>query len=165
MAFGTGEHETTRGVLRLLEDAVPAGGRVLDVGSGSGILSIAAVRLGAGHVHAVERDADAVACCRDNLARNGVEAAIDVVCADVDMDYLAGLDAFDLVLANVLSRVIEPLLPVLAAAARPGAPVVLGGILDEEAAPLRRAATSAGLRFEAEDREGGWWSGRFIRAG
>ncbi len=163
MAFGTGEHETTRGVLRLMEDLVVRGAHVLDVGTGSGILAMAAIRLGAGRVHAVERDEDAVASCRENLARNDLEARIDLVCASVDDAYLEGLGGgtFDLVLANVLSRVIEPLLPRLAGAMAPGGALVLGGVLEQEAPELVRAAAATGLRLTAEDREGGWWSGCF----
>src|SRR5690606_3859395 len=78
MAFGTGEHATTRGCLRLIDGWLRAGDRVLDVGSGSGILSIAAARLGAPQVVAVELDPDANLNARDNFARNGVADRIEL---------------------------------------------------------------------------------------
>jgi ribosomal protein L11 methyltransferase len=163
MAFGTGEHATTRGALRLMQAELEGGERVLDVGSGSGILAIAAARLGAAHVLAVESDEDAMETARENLERNGVGERIELIHALVDSAYLAAVraDGFDLVVANVLSGILVPLLPPLAAVLRPGACLILGGILDTEAAGVVSAASAAGLAFVREDREGEWWTGLF----
>ncbi|HEY8483472.1 MAG TPA: 50S ribosomal protein L11 methyltransferase [Longimicrobiales bacterium] len=166
MAFGTGEHATTRGSLRLLEEAIRPGDRVLDVGTGSGILAIAAARLGAGSVVAVEGDGDALGNARENLERNAVVERVELLEAWVDEPFLAGFGParFDLVVANVLSSVLEPLLPafhgVLAASGR----LILSGILEGEADRILAAAQRAGFTPVAEDREGEWWSGLLQRS-
>ena len=160
MAFGTGEHATTRGALAFIEDAVTDGDRVLDVGTGSGILAIAAARLGAGDVVAVESDPEAMDNCRENLERNGVAGAIRLECEAVDAAWLEADQGggFDVIAANVLSGVLIPLLPHFATALRPGGRVILGGILDHEAAGMRQAAADAGLTVRDERVEGEWWT-------
>lgn len=164
-AFGTGEHATTRGALRLLQRAVRGGERVLDVGAGSGILSIAAVRLGADRAVAVESDAGAMATAAANLARNGVRDVVDLRNAVVDAAYLEADrgGGFDLIVANVLSGVLVPLLRPMAAALRPGGRVILGGILASEVEDVTAAAVAARLVLEAEDREEEWWTGLLRR--
>lgn len=158
-AFGTGEHATTRGALAYLETAVRPGDRVLDVGTGSGILAIAAVRLGAGPVVAVESDPDAMDNCRENLERNGVADRVALECAVVDADWLtADGEGFDVIAANVLSGVLIPLLPHFAGALRPGGRVILGGILEHEADAMKAAAAAAGLSLSEEKVEGEWWT-------
>ncbi|MFW5951801.1 MAG: 50S ribosomal protein L11 methyltransferase [Gemmatimonadota bacterium] len=159
-AFGTGEHATTRGALRLLEAEIHGGERVLDVGTGTGILSIAAVRLGADRALAAELDEDALDTARENLERNGVAGAVELVHAQVDDDYVdrARGPGFDLILANVLSGVLVPLIPAFARALRPGGRVILGGILDTEAAGVVRAAAAAGFRPVRTDEEEEWWT-------
>ena len=160
MAFGTGEHATTRGCLRLLDAAVRAGDRVLDVGSGSGILAIAAVRLGAAEAVAVEYDPDANLNARENFERNGVDGRVRLVEALADDALLAELGGFDLVLANILSGVIRPLLPALhrALGASPGGRLVVSGILRDESPDVVRDAQAAGFRVERVDEEDEWWS-------
>ncbi len=159
-AFGTGEHASTRGALRLLESAVAAGDRVLDVGAGTGILSIAAVRLGAQRVLAVESDAGSLGTAQENLERNGVAGDIDLVHAAVDDAYLAAHrgDGFHVIAANVLSGVLVPLLPSFRDALAPGGRLILAGILESEAAGVRAAAAEAALDVVREDVEGEWWS-------
>lgn len=160
MAFGTGEHASTRGVLRLMQRAVEPGTRLLDVGSGSAILSIAAVRLGAAEVIAAESDAEAMPNAAENTRNNGVERAVRLACEKVDDAFLArhGTGAFDGILANVLSGVLRPLLPSFHASLAPDGWAILGGILTEEASAMRDAAAAAGLRVQAEDVEEQWWS-------
>lgn len=158
MAFGTGEHATTRGCLRLLDGVLRPGDRVLDVGSGSGILSVAAARLGAGEVVAVEYDPDANINARENLAHNGVEGQIRLIEAMADASLIEAEGPFDLIVANILSGVIRPLLPAFLAALRPGGRVIVSGILQTEADEVRDSAERAGLRVEREDREEEWWS-------
>ena len=160
MAFGTGEHATTRGCLRLLDGAVRDGDRVLDVGSGSAILAIAAGRLGAREVIAVEYDPDANLNARDNLVQNGVEAKVTILEKMADATVLAELGDFDLITANILSGVIRPLLPAFhrALARAPRGRLIVSGILQSEADEVLAASTAAGFSLVEEDREEEWWS-------
>lgn len=160
MAFGTGEHATTRGCLRLLDGSVGAGARVLDVGSGSGILAIAAVRLGAAEAVAVEYDPDANINARENFERNGVDASVRLVEAMADDALLEELGRFDLVLANILSGVIRPLLPAMRSALGGSAEgrLIVSGILRTESPDVIRDAGAAGFRVEQVDEEEEWWS-------
>lgn len=162
MAFGTGEHASTRGVLRLLERALRPGAKVLDVGSGSAILAIAAEKLGAASVVAVESDVEAIENAHDNLARNRA-TRVRLECALVDAPYLRACpDApFELIVANVLRSVLEPLLPAFREALRPGGSLIIGGLLVEEAQSFCSAAADSGLRLRAEDTEEEWWSAWF----
>jgi ribosomal protein L11 methyltransferase len=158
MAFGTGEHATTRGCLRLLDSVIETGDRVLDVGSGSAILAIAAARLGAGEVVAVEYDADANLNARENLERNGVADRVRIIEALADSELLATLGRFDVVLANILSGVIRPLLPAFRSALAEGGRLIVSGILQVETDEVVRDAAACGLRVVREDREDEWWS-------
>jgi ribosomal protein L11 methyltransferase len=159
MAFGTGEHATTRGCLRLLDPLVRGGDRVLDVGSGSAVLAIAAARLGAAEVIAIEYDADANLNASENLELNGVADRVRIIEAMADPARLAALGRFDLIVANILSSVIRPLLPAFREALRPGGSLIVSGILRSEHAIVLRDARTAGFRLTADDEEGEWWSG------
>lgn len=165
MAFGTGEHATTRGALRLLPDVLTTADRVLDVGTGSGILAIGAAMLGAREVLAVESDGDAIENATDNLCRNGVADRVQLVHALVDPAFLQseGPGAFRLILANVLSGILRPLLPAFREALVPGGHLVLGGILQEESEGMILSAAEAGFRLLIEDVEDEWWGAAFIR--
>jgi ribosomal protein L11 methyltransferase len=159
-AFGTGEHATTRGALRLMETVLEGGERVLDVGTGSGILAMAAAGLGAAEVLAVESDPDAMGNAGENLERSPWRDRIELVNAEVDDHYLArhGGAGFGLIVANVLSGVLIPLLPAFARAVTSSGRIVLGGILETEAESVLDAASAAGLTLVDEDREEGWWT-------
>jgi ribosomal protein L11 methyltransferase len=166
MAFGTGEHASTRGVLRLMQRAVQPGGRLLDVGTGSAILAIAAARLGAGHIVAVESDPEAMPNAEENVVRNGVADRVTLLCRLVDDGFLAGYGGgFDGILANVLSGVLRPLLPAFREALSGDGWAILSGILVEEAEAMRAAALASGFGIEAEDIEEQWWSVLLRRAG
>lgn len=160
MAFGTGEHATTRGVLRLMQRGLRSGDRVLDVGAGTGILGIAAARLDAAEVLGLESDADAVATARANVERNGVSDRVVIREAEVDPDVLGALGAgrYDLIVANILSGVLVPLLPALRDVGAPDGRMILSGILDREAEDVSAAARRARLMVVEEDREEEWWS-------
>jgi ribosomal protein L11 methyltransferase len=162
MAFGTGEHASTRGSLRLLDAAVRPGDRVLDVGSGSAILAIAAAGLGAGEVVAVEYDPDANINARDNLRQNGVEEKVQIIEAMADAELIGELGRFDLVLANILSSVIRPLLPAFRTALPHDGRLIVSGILQTEQREVVTDALRAGLRVEREDREEDWWSALLV---
>jgi ribosomal protein L11 methyltransferase len=158
MAFGTGEHATTRGCLRLLDAVIRPRDRVLDVGSGSGILSVAAVRLGAEEVLAVEYDPDANLNARENLVHNGVEGRVRLVEAMADSRLIAEAGKFDVIVANILSGVIRPLLPAFRGALRPAGRLIVSGILQSESGEVTDAAVAAGFQVAREDREEEWWS-------
>lgn len=155
MAFGTGLHPTTRLCLAALEDAVRPDARVLDLGAGSGILAIAAAKLGAGHVDAVEIEAVAASVCRQNVARNGVADAVSV--AQGTLEALpGGTPPSDLAVANITIRVLLDVHPALARRLRPGAPAILSGVLAERATDLVEALRAGGWRHEATARDGDW---------
>jgi ribosomal protein L11 methyltransferase len=160
MAFGTGEHATTRGCLRLLDGVIRGGERVVDVGSGSGILAIAAVRLGAREALAIENDPDANLNAHENLERNGVAERVRIVEALADAALLEELGRFDLILANILSGVIRPLLPAFHAALGGSTEgrLIVSGILAEEHATVVADAERAGFRVVEVDEEQEWWS-------
>ena len=134
LAFGTGRHATTALCLEWLDQAQLDGRSLIDYGCGSGILAIAAARLGATSVRAVDVDEQALGAARDNAAANGVADRVTVALpAD------AGAEPADVVVANILARPLVELAPVLAALTRPGGHVVLSGILDEQAEQVQTA--------------------------
>ncbi len=165
MAFGTGEHATTRGALRFIEQCVQPGAHVLDVGTGSAILAIGAAMAGAARVLAVEYDEDAIINARDNIMRNRAQDIVELQTALVDEQYLEarGAGAFDVIAANVLSGVLRPLLPAFYRALKPDGWLILGGILEAEADDMIAAARSAGFTLQAEDLEEEWWGGLLRR--
>ena len=162
MAFGTGEHATTRGMLRLLERSPVEGASVLDVGTGSAILAIAAALLGARHVDAAESDPDALLNARDNVTRHGVADRVRLLQALVDPVWLERAGGYDIILANILSSVIVPLLPAFGQALRPGGALLVSGILQTEASLVAGAAMAAGFATQIEDREDEWWSAYLV---
>jgi ribosomal protein L11 methyltransferase len=163
MAFGTGDHASTRGAMRLLEHAVRPGCTVADLGSGSAVLSIGAAKLGAGRVYAIELDEDALGNAAENIARNDVGDRVHLIEGDAGM-LLPLLAPVDVIVANILASVIVTLLPVMAAALAGGGHAVLAGILEDERHTVVDAAESQGWRLRAEDREDGWWSALIERA-
>ncbi|MDR0379046.1 MAG: 50S ribosomal protein L11 methyltransferase, partial [Candidatus Accumulibacter sp.] len=129
MAFGTGSHPTTRLCLEWLERVMTPGSAVLDYGCGSGILGIAAARLGATNVLGVDIDPQAVATGRSNAARNGVDVRFDDAATRID-------ERFDLVVANILANPLRLLAPAICAHVRPGGRLALSGILSAQAEEL-----------------------------
>jgi ribosomal protein L11 methyltransferase len=162
MAFGTGEHQTTRGVVRLLPSVIRAGDRVADLGSGSAVLSIAAVKLGAKHVTAIELDHDSIANAEQNIGRNGVADRVTVIEGDAAL-LLPLVAPVRVVLANIISSVLLELLPSIAEALTPDGEAVLSGILGEERSMMLEAFASGGWTLPGEDEEGSWWSARIAR--
>jgi len=153
MAFGTGLHPTTRLCLRAVEELVTPGMRVLDVGAGSGVLSIAAARLGATRVVAVELDPVAARVCRENVQRNDVADIVEVRAGTLGDD--APLDA-DLILANITIATLLELHPRLASHLAPGGVAVLSGVLAERADELLAALHAAGWQHLRTDQEQDW---------
>jgi len=127
LAFGTGSHPTTRLCLRWLDDNLRGGESVLDYGCGSGILAIAALKLGAAHAVGIDVDSQAVSASRDNAIANKTGNARFYLPED------APSSSYDLVVANILTNPLRMLAPLLAHATRPGGQIVLSGILEEQA--------------------------------
>lgn len=153
MAFGTGTHATTRLCLELLEQRLRPGSRVLDIGTGTGILAIAAARLGAGEIVAFDIDPIAAETAARNAQVNGVRAQIEI--------FAGGLETltpqpFDLVLANIHRSEIVRMLPGIAARWSAGTEIIFSGILIEEEEALRRALAENGFTVD-EIRYGDEW--------
>jgi ribosomal protein L11 methyltransferase len=161
MAFGTAEHPTTRGCLRLMEPRVSRGARIADVGAGSGILSIVAARLGAGDVFALEMDELACHVCRENVVANGVGDQIRVIHTEVREDAPLAGRPFQGVVANLQSHLHRALLTSFRTSITREGWLVLGGILREERDEVVAAASRAGFALVEEDQEEEWWSGAF----
>ena len=156
MAFGTGDHATTRGVIRLLQKLVRPGDVVADLGAGSAVLAIAAAKLGAARVAAIESDPDAIGNATDNVARNGVVDRVTVIEGDA-ATLLPLVAPVDVITANIISSVLVELLPAMRAALAPGGHAILSGILSAERDAML-SAISRDWRVVDEDSEDVWWS-------
>lgn len=161
-AFGSGEHGSTRAALTLLERHLRAGDRVLDLGSGSGILAIAAVKLGAAGAVGIEHDPEATPVARRNAERNRVTGAVDFLEGDAG-DLAPLLGPADLLLSNILRMVNTALLPAIVAALRPGGLAVFSGMEHGEATTFRTALASAGLLERDQVEDAGWWAVAAVR--
>lgn len=155
-AFGSGEHGSTRTALLLLERLLAPGDVVFDLGSGSGILAIAARRLGASRAVGIEVDDEAIPVAERNAARNGVP----------EVQFLTGdaavltplLGPADLVLSNILRLINVALLPEVHLALRPGGTAIFGGMEESEAPAFLPELAAAGFSPVDEARDGGWWA-------
>jgi ribosomal protein L11 methylase PrmA len=151
-AFGTGLHESTAGILRFLGESPPKGGRVLDIGCGSGILSIAASVLGAEFCVGFDLDCDAVFEAGRNLTRNPAIGRVSLFAGSIE-----GVEGpFDLVLANMIFEEVAPILPAISLLVAPGGRAVFAGILEERTSDARIAIRAAGLSFSKHDSDGTW---------
>jgi ribosomal protein L11 methyltransferase len=162
MAFGTGDHATTRGVLRLMSSVVRPGDRVADLGAGSAVLSIAAVKLGAENVAAIEVDPDAIENAESNVLANGVSDRVSVLLGDAEI-LLRLVGPVRVVLANIVAPVLLSLLPTIGDALAAEGQAIVGGITENERDEFVRAIEDAGWRAVAEDREESWWSAVIAR--
>ncbi|WP_298817764.1 50S ribosomal protein L11 methyltransferase [Chloroflexus sp.] len=177
MAFGTGLHPTTKLCLQLLERLVHPNDHVLDLGTGSGILAIAAAKLGAGAVLALDNDPIAVRVAQENVERNQVRAIVQVAEGSLGAGQAMGhwlsgdfgpdrpdpalsantpLATFDLIAANLIAKVLVLLAPDLAAALKPGGRLVSSGIIDQKEAEVVAAFTAVGLTLLERHVEGEW---------
>ena len=170
-AFGTGMHETTQLCMRQLKKYVKDGMEILDVGTGSGILSIAALKLGAGHAVGTDLDPCAISATRENLEANQIpEGSMDVMIGNIIDDKAVqdqvGYEKYDIVTANILADVLIPLTPVICHQMKPGALYITSGILDVKEDVVVKAVKDAGgrlnhKRFYAQTRriwlKSLWW--------
>lgn len=153
MAFGTGQHPTTAMCLRALEETVRTGVSVLDLGCGSGILGVAAARLGASRVLALDIDPQAVKATSENAAINGVTATVEV--REGPLEAAAG-ETFEIIVANISGLTLERLAPQLARSVEPGGTLIASGFLEDAVAGLRSAFEAAGLRVGRIVDDGVW---------
>lgn len=157
--FGTGHHQTTRLCLRLLQQVELAGRRVVDLGTGSGVLALAAWRLGASDIEALDYDEDAVVNARENLRLNGAESAITLRQADLTVEPVA---PGDVVTANLTGAMLIAQAPSLTALVRPGGTLIVSGFLAAEVDAICSVFTPelAHVEGAAED---AWRALRFMR--
>lgn len=157
MAFGTGDHETTRGVLMLMQDEVRAGDTVADLGAGSAVLAIAAAKLGATKVFAIENDPDAIGNAEENVEANDVGGRVQVLEGDANL-FLPLVAPVRVVLANIISAVIRALLPVIERSLASDGVAIFSGMLVAERETMKAVFTEAGWTVGAEQAEGEWWT-------
>ena len=162
-AFGTGTHHTTRLCITQLKKYMQPGQEVLDVGCGSGILSIIALLLGAKEASATDVDIHAVEAAVENARVNGIENDVytvltgDVI-SDADFRHKVGEHKFDMVLANIFAEIIIPLSGVIKEMMKPGALFITSGIIDEREEDVRKALTENGFEIMEVTHSGGWVS-------
>jgi ribosomal protein L11 methyltransferase len=161
-AFGSGEHGSTRAALTLLERHLRADDRVLDLGSGSGILAVAAVKLGAARAIGIENDPEANPVAWRNARRNEVEDRVEFLDGDAG-DLAPLLGPADLLLSNILRTVNTALLPAIVAAVRPGGVAIFSGMEMPEAGLFLPVLAAAGLSAVDQAEEAAWWAVAAVR--
>ena len=162
-AFGTGMHETTQLCIRQLKKYVTPETELLDVGTGSGILSIIALKLGAKHAVGTDLDPCAVPAVEENKEANGIPAeAFDMMIGNIIDDKIVqdtvGYEKYDIVTANILADVLIPLTPVIVHQMKPGGLYITSGILDVKEEVVKEAVTAAGLEIVEVTHQGEWVS-------
>jgi ribosomal protein L11 methyltransferase len=156
-AFGTGDHATTRGVLHLLQIVIREGDVVADLGAGSAVLSIAAAKLGASRVAAVELDHDAIPNAEENVAANGVSGIVTVIEGDAAL-ILPLLAPVNLILANIVSGALLSLLEIFKSSLDATGHAILSGILVAEREMMMQAFAEGSWKVEQEYSEDEWWT-------
>jgi ribosomal protein L11 methyltransferase len=162
-AFGTGMHETTQLCMRQLKKYVTSETEILDVGTGSGILSIAALKLGAKHAVGTDLDPCAISAVRENLEANDIPAdAMDVMLGNIIDDRsvqdAVGYEKYDIVAANILAEVLVPLTPVIVSQMKKGGIYITSGIIDEKEETVKAAVEAAGLEILEVTHQNDWVS-------
>lgn len=160
-AFGTGKHESTQLCIRQLQKYVKPGDRLLDVGCGSGILSIVAAKLGAEYVVGTDIDPDCMNSVRENMAKNQIPADqgkfyVGNLIDDVSLQEKVGQETYDVVAANILADIIIAMMPAIVRAMKRGAIFISSGIIDFKAPQVRTAIEAAGLIVLEEHSQGEW---------
>lgn len=162
-AFGTGMHETTQLVIRQLKKFVTKDTQMLDVGTGSGILGIVALKLGAAHVVGTDLDLCAIPAVADNKEANGIkdetfDMLIGNIIDDKEVQDTVGYEKYDIVTANILADVLVPLTPVIVNQMKKGAYYITSGILDVKEEVVVKAVKDAGLQLVEVTHQGEWVS-------
>ena len=162
-AFGTGMHETTQLCIRQLRKYVKPGMEVLDVGTGSGILGIVAVKFGAGHVLGTDLDPCAVPAVEDNRKANDIpDGAFDMIIGNMIDDQetrdRAGYEKYDIVTANILADILVPMTPAVVPAMKKSGLYITSGILEDQAYKVLDACRAAGLEIVEQTQQGEWVS-------
>ena len=162
-AFGTGMHETTQLCIRQLKKYVTKDTELLDVGTGSGILSIIALKLGARHAVGTDLDPCAVPAVEENKEVNGIpveafDMMIGNIIDDKEVQDKVGYEKYDIVTANILADVLVPLTPVIVHRMKPGAVYITSGILDVKEEVVKEAVVAAGLEVVEVTHQGEWVS-------
>ncbi|MGO5315402.1 50S ribosomal protein L11 methyltransferase [Bilifractor sp. LCP19S3_H10] len=162
-AFGTGMHETTQLCIRQLRKYVKPGMEMLDVGTGSGILGIVAVKFGAGHVLGTDLDPCAVPAVEDNRKANDIpDGAFDMIIGNMIDDQetrdRAGYEKYDIVTANILADILVPMTPAVVPAMKKGGLYITSGILEDQAYKVLDACRAAGLEIVEQTQQGEWVS-------
>lgn len=162
-AFGTGMHETTQLCIRQLRKYVKPGIEMLDVGTGSGILGIVAVKFGAGHVLGTDLDPCAVPAVEDNRKANDIpDGAFDMIIGNMIDDQetrdKAGYGKYDIITANILADILVPMTPAVVPAMKKGGIYITSGILEDQAYKVLDACRAAGLEIVEQTQQGEWVS-------
>lgn len=162
-AFGTGMHETTQLVIRQLKKFVTKDTQMLDVGTGSGILGIVALKLGAAHVVGTDLDPCAIPAVADNKEANDIkdetfDMLIGNIIDDKEVQGTVGYEKYDIVTANILADVLVPLTPVIVNQMKKGAYYITSGILDVKEEVVVKAVKDAGLQLVEVTHQGEWVS-------
>lgn len=162
-AFGTGMHETTQLCIRQLKKYVTEGAQILDVGCGSGILGMLALKFGAAYSVGTDLDPCAIDATHENMEANGIskeqyEVMIGNIIDDKAVQDAAGYERYDIVAANILADVLVPLTPVIVRQMKPGGIYITSGIIDEKETVVTEAVKAAGLEILEVNRQGEWVS-------
>ena len=162
-AFGTGTHETTQLCIRQLKKYVEKGARILDVGCGSGILGMLALKFGAGYSVGTDLDPCAIEATHENMEVNGIskeqyEVMIGNIIDDVSVQDAVGYEKYDVVAANILADVLVPLTPVIVRQMKQGGIYITSGIIDVKETVVAEAVKAAGLEVLEVNRQGEWVS-------
>jgi len=153
MSFGTGEHQTTKLILRLLGKYVKQGMKILDVGSGTGILAIASVKLGASRAVAVDFDEICLENCKENCVLNGVVNSVQILTGEIDD---VREKNFDLVLANIQKIILLEIAEKIKSKLKSGGTVILSGLLDADRSAIEKKYHSLGFETRYVDRIDEW---------
>ena len=161
VSFGTGKHETTQLCIRQLRKYLKKGDRVLDVGCGSGILSIVAMKLGASHVVGTDLDENCMTSTYENMEVNHLpkemgEFYVGNLIDDVALQEKVGTEVYDIVVANILADVIIPMAPVIPARLKKGGVFITSGIIDFKENEVKEAIEKAGLTVLEINHQGEW---------
>ncbi|MEG2439075.1 MAG: 50S ribosomal protein L11 methyltransferase [Lachnospiraceae bacterium] len=162
-AFGTGMHETTQLCIKQLRKYVQPDDRILDVGCGSGILGMLALKFGAGYSVGTDLDPYAIDATKENMEVNGIsqsqyEVMIGNIIDDETVQKTVGGESYDLVAANILAEVLVPLTPVIIKHLKPGGIYITSGIIDDKEATVVEAVKAAGLQILEVTHQGEWVS-------